>query len=1094
MRSPPPAPRSSSNADTAKIDTMIDRRGPTAAALLESNPEEHTMRPITRVLAFLLAATMAAAPARAGSVWIEGEAPTKASVNKHGWYDGVKKEGMSGGDWLSHYGPQPGEATYKFDAPEAGDYAFWWRGNVSIAKVDYKLNDGEWTPIAFTEKRGEYMISDKPDHRFLAWVKVAKVKLAAGANTIAFKFHSDISNHGGIDCFLFDNTGFIPSGATRPGVGPTTQKAAAPDEAIWIEGENPTSSDVTKHGWYDGVKKEGMSGGDWLSHYDTAKPGTATYKFNVVKEDDYAFWWRGNVSIAKVSYKLDGGDFVPIAFTEKRGEYMLSEKPDHRFLAWVKVGRVKLTAGPHAITFKLHSDVANHGGIDCFVFTRIPFVPSGGNKPTSAVAAAAGPSDWFPVVFDADAFSEKSVIDMSGRIEAPAGQHGFLTAAGADLKFEAGKLPVKFWGCGANLQAGTFIREQLTQRIKYLRKHGINMVRQHPVQDELGPLVDGKFDAQRLDNFDWWCAELKKQGIYMTWSVFYGVSVGPGDGYPPELLAELDVRDAAKNIHTGYGLTNTERQLQDIQLKYMTAILLHKNPYTGLRYVDDPEVAVLEFQNEDCVFFYNPLNGLQQPKQWPLHAQRLRRAFFDWAAKKYGDEAGLKKAWGGLRGGDSFAKKELELMGAHHFGSDGPTFEFAGQTKRAGDFIEFLTQVQRGFYERREKEVRDMGFKAVTVTTAWRSGGPAADPANLYCDTVGSMIDRHNYFGGGEGGHGIALGKIENQSHLTLPGSGLLSIGMYQVKNKPFSCTEWTSMPPNEWKAEAAPLFAFYGMGLQGWDASYHFLNSRAYPGDGWSELSKYSTDTPHYMGQFPALALAVMRGDLKEAPTAASRDLTMKQVFSGSDPLHQDFTGGGHDVKTLQGQPLTPMQVLAIGKVTVGFDDDKPVNVEWSKYWDESKKTITSMTGELVWDYGHEVVTVGSPRTQAVIGKAGGGRFDLPGLTVSVKTPFVSLIFTSLDDKPIAESRHVLITAMARDRQTETKYSPDGTQLTAIGGPPLLMEPVQATVKLKGAAAASVNVLDVYGVPTGKTVKPGADGAFDLSGEYGTYYYEVTR
>ena len=60
-------------------------------------------------------------------------------------------------------------------------------------------------------------------------------------------------------------------------------------------------------------------------------------------------------------------------------------------------------------------------------------------------------------------------------------------------------------------------------------------------------------------------------------------------------------------------------------------------------------------------------------------------------------------------------------------------------------------------------------------------------------------------------------------------------------------------MPPNVWKLEAAPLFAFYGMGLQGWDASYHFLNSRCYPGDGWPGLSSYMTDTPHYIGQFPA-------------------------------------------------------------------------------------------------------------------------------------------------------------------------------------------------------------------------------------------------
>src|SRR5439155_19919253 len=62
---------------------------------------------------------------------------------------------------------------------------------------------------------------------------------------------------------------------------------------------------------------------------------------------------------------------------------------------------------------------------------------------------------------------------------------------------------------------------------------------------------------------------------------------------------------------------------------------------------------------------------------------------------------------------------------------------------------------------------------------------------------------------------------------------GLLATGLYQVEGRPFSLSEWSQMPPNQWKAEAAPLIAFYGMGLQGWDAAYHFLSSQERLGDG---------------------------------------------------------------------------------------------------------------------------------------------------------------------------------------------------------------------------------------------------------------------
>jgi len=60
-------------------------------------------------------------------------------------------------------------------------------------------------------------------------------------------------------------------------------------------------------------------------------------------------------------------------------------------------------------------------------------------------------------------------------------------------------------------------------------------------------------------------------------------------------------------------------------------------------------------------------------------------------------------------------------------------------------------------------------------------------------------------------------------------------------------------------------------------------------------------------------------------------------------------------------------------------------------------------------------------------------------------------------------------------------------------GGPPLLLEPVQATITLKGSPATSVQVVDVYGVPTGRQVERTGD-TFRIDGRNATYYYEVRR
>ena len=127
------------------------------------------------------------------------------------------------------------------------------------------------------------------------------------------------------------------------------------------------------------------------------------------------------------------------------------------------------------------------------------------------------------------------------------------------------------------------------------------------------------------------------------------------------------------------------------------------------------------------------------------------------------------------------------------------------------------------------------------------------------------------------------------------------------------------------------------------------------------------------------------------------------------------------------------------------------------------------------------------------MIGFTGGATVDLPGVTVNVRTPFVSLIFTPLDDTPLAESGNILITAMARDTQTGARYTADGKRLESVGGPPLLVEPVQADIKLKGRAIKEVNVLDLYGMPTDTDV-PTKANAFHIDGTYRTYYYQVVR
>ncbi|MFO8008576.1 MAG: beta-galactosidase [Candidatus Brocadiia bacterium] len=911
-------------------------------------------------------------------------------------------------------------------------------------------------------------------------------------------------------CLLLFALAAAPVAGAAPELDPdmplaeATQAVRDGQEYIWIEGEDASVSMFSKHPWYHDVLTMLLSERDWLSHYAEGVPGVAHWRFRVQVGGTYTWWLRCNVSRMQQHYSLDGGQWQLMDLqSDVRGQAMLSRQIDHRFIGWVKGGTFELSPGDHVISIRTSSDIANHGGVDCMCLVNFPWAPAGTQKPEFGEARRAGPDVWFPVMPHDDPFSDESITDVSHLLHRPAGSRGFVQTDGRHFVFsERPDEPVKFWGCAAGPARGAELQRR---QARLYARHGINMVRKHTVQAEIGLLQtdpqtgERHFDPQRLDRFDRWFSILKKNGIYMTWSCFYPHVITPQDGYPEELYQELPDRGAGKSTS---GLVNFMRPLQDSEWEWLKTLLEHRNPYTGLRYADDPALAIVEVHNEDCIFWHAPLNDLAAGQKYPRHTAVLKRMWMEWLAERYGSDEALHEAWQfGMHEGDSIHNPDMDIYGAWQFSAEGPDYGEPvgvkpGERRRMGDFIRFLAETQRSYYERRYRRLRELGYKAAIVSTAWRAGGPAADPANVWCDSAMDLITRHNYFGGGAGGHNIRVGEVNNETHMGQPGSHLLSTGFYQVEDKPFIITEWTQKPPNQWKAEAAPLFALYGMCLQGWDGSYHFAGGRPRMGSGWPGERSYVTETPHYLGQFPALAIAVYNRHVQEAPIAAARRLETEQVFQGFDALSQDFSGGGYDQKELRGNLATPKEVLAIGRVTLKIAEDvaPAVKADWQDFWDKTARVVRSMTGELVWDYGNRVVTVRSPKTQGVIGFAGGGDYELPAAQVTdVKTPFVSLLLTPLDEKPLAESRHILVTAMARDKQTGAEYNEDGTELLSVGLPPLLMEPVQATIALEGPPIGSVRVVDIYGVPTDRTV-PVEANTFSIDGRYETYYYEVRR
>ena len=98
------------------------------------------------MLSLLLAATLGfAAPGDDDLIWIEGEAAKTKDVSPpHGWYTSVKKDMLSGGEFLSNYGAKDGLATYDVPVKKAGTYTLWVRANPIGAALSWRLGEGDW--------------------------------------------------------------------------------------------------------------------------------------------------------------------------------------------------------------------------------------------------------------------------------------------------------------------------------------------------------------------------------------------------------------------------------------------------------------------------------------------------------------------------------------------------------------------------------------------------------------------------------------------------------------------------------------------------------------------------------------------------------------------------------------------------------------------------------------------------------------------------------------------------------------------------------------------------------------------------------------
>ena len=660
-----------------------------------------------------------------------------------------------------------------------------------------------------------------------------------------------------------------------------------------------------------------------------------------------------------------------------------------------------------------------------------------------------------------------SPVDVSFLLDAPAGKHGFVRAQGAHLVTGDGKR-IRFWGMNVtDWSKGSIMvpsKEDSPLWAATLARFGVNCVR-FQFLDLPTPrgLIDGKRDDTRaldpevLDREDFFIAELEKRGIYINFNLLVGRPFKAGDG----------VQDYQKIREGAKGISLYDPRIIELQKEYAKQLLAHYNPYTKSEYRNDPAVAMVEINNENALWV-----GSHGPT--PYYDHELADLYNAWLRKNLNAED-LKK----LReiAGVS-ADDPVPLLQNRNQIETAPKERFYAQSR-------FFLDTQRGYWEdMRDYLAKTLGVKSLIMTTADHGHTSSGYPLLLATSSFDTN-DGHTYW------------QHDWENKIKAPmvndpfNSTVVELSRTAVAGKPYTVSEVNNPFPNGWASEGIPILAAYG-NFQDWDAIIWYTFEPKVASD-WKPYIGDAFDIsldPVKMPQLAAGALMFLRGDVSPANSVVLRSYTRDQIFDSALLLPATdrpyFTPGfplavplehGSRILSLDGASVPP---VVMPKVT---------------------NPIVSDTNQLAWYNSSAMtglVTVDTPRSQALIGFVKANGKSVTNLSADIQNRFCTIAITSLEPEPISRASRLLLTLGSRVENEGMRWNDRRSNLSEWGASPTLIEAVVGRITLRGlerAKAVSAQPLDGSGQPMSEPILvEKKTGGWEIPiGKAVTTWYELT-
>ena len=662
-------------------------------------------------------------------------------------------------------------------------------------------------------------------------------------------------------------------------------------------------------------------------------------------------------------------------------------------------------------------------------------------------------SGWIEVSKIDESSAEGSLLDVSGLVPAPAGKYGFVRVNGENFEFENGQR-VRFIGMNIEAQHCFPDRRQAEFHARRLRRLGVNAIRLHKFdmpsrvnREILDPKSgSGELSAENLDRLEYFIAQLKKNGIYLVMDLQTLRVIG-ADECPP----------LAKQRYNVYGMFVPE--LIEAQKRFITRLLTHRNPYTGLSLAEDPALALIIFHNENSLLYQPNRNRITSPYACRI----LKRRFNGWLKEKYGDRERLAGAWGTLAGSEDPAAGTVELP----MNPSGRTYSVA----RIADMRLFYYALQKTYYREIREHLRTLGVRVpMTGSNHW-----TRDPLDFELNAQLDYTDRHNYWS-----HPASPGSwlLENILFNPLPmsmdpGAGLLGIlAGRRVLGKPFAVTEWNDGSTNEYRADAQLLFPAYSA-MQNWHIFQFTYSTRQTDGTFLRPIT-YSfgiDDDPVQLALYPVITRMFLRGDIQEARREYAHFISAREL---SDPAYY----------------LDPVDVRRAALYTragIRFGGGKADR----SLIPNTALEVASETKELFWDIRTGRIRIDSPRTQGFAGfPASGTAVVCRNVEFRLTSDFAAVVLISCDGLPLDSSRRMLLATVARGWNKGMKYNLLRNRIVKAGTLPIVLQPVEGEVALSGKHAGyRVERMDISGRKLGECHTERKDGTVRFRLDHAVYY-----